>query len=88
MPKAEAATEEAPEELPLPLLLLLLDDPEPEVVALERGAELEPRAEVAMELEAEAEEDEVGAADDEGTIDLMPFEIEAVVLQFEVLGVE
>lgn len=92
MPKAEVTSEEEAPEV-LPLLPLLPDDEEPllpdelEPVAAAPAAVLEPRADVAMEPEAEAE-DELEAADDEETSDLMPLEMEAVVWQFEVLGVE
>lgn len=89
MPKADEARVEAPEEVPG--LLLELEPEAPFELVLEGRAPepvLEPLARD-MEPDEEAADDEVGAAEeDEGTMDLMPFEMVAVVLQFEVLGVE
>ena len=73
---------EAPELLPE----LLPDEPEPDDP---EEVELALLAEPEREPEAEADEDELGAAEDvEGMIDLMPFEMDEVVTQLEVLGVE
>ena len=90
-PAADEARPEAPEVLPLlPDDEAALepepepDEPEPEPEGREPAAVLEARP-AAEPVEAEAE---VGAAEDEGTSDLMPLAMVLVVLQFEVLGVE
>ena len=93
MPTAEPTSDEAPDEEPLepePDELLLPLEPEPEL-PVEAAPEAEPELEarpVDEALEAEAVLDEATDDDDEGTMDLMPLEMVAVVLQFEVEGVE
>lgn len=88
MPKAEAATEEAPEVEPLLLLLPLLPEPEePEAPEVLEPAAAELDLEEAFAPDEVAEDDE--AEEEEETMsDLMPLEMEAVVLQLEVAGVE
>ena len=87
MPKAEETRVEAPEVLPLLLPEeegepLLLDEP------VEEGREAEPELETRPVDMEEAADEEEGATEEEGTMDWIPLEMVAVVLQLEVLGVE